>query len=109
MRYKVGQLVVNRKLGIGKVLDVGRDTVLVFFRNEQVNPRTINIEAAAMELAADQADPAFSADDNIEKMKRPTRAAAGAKKKPRSKRSVTVAPKEEAAEGEGLGGGATDR
>lgn len=95
MQYKVGQLVVNRKLGIGKVLEVHRDTVLVYFRNESVNPRMINIMAAAMELAADQADPAFSDMDNIERMKRPTKkAATGAKRL--SKRSKHVPAKEEA-------------
>jgi hypothetical protein len=94
MHYKVGQLVVNRKLGIGKILEVSRDTVLVYFRNEAVNPRTINIAAAAMELAADQADPAFSDDDNIERMKRPTKKGA-TKAKRISRRSTHVPAKEE--------------
>jgi hypothetical protein len=95
MHYKVGQLVVNRKLGLGKVLEVSRDNVLVYFRDQAVNPRTINIAAAAMELAADQNDPAFADLDNIERMKRPTKKKAGVKAKRVSRRSTHVPAQEE--------------
>jgi hypothetical protein len=57
MNYKVGQLVVNRKLGLGKVLEVRGNSVTVFFKDQTDNPRTINVAAVPMALAKEQSDP----------------------------------------------------
>jgi hypothetical protein len=57
MKYKVGQLVVNPKLGLGKVLEVRGDNVTVFFKDEKDNPRTINVAVVPMAIPKDQSDP----------------------------------------------------
>lgn len=81
MKYSIGQLVVNKKLGLGKVLEVDRDTVTVFFRDEKENPRIINVGVAPMALAESQSDPDLD-DPNL--LRR--RSSAGKKKaaKPRA-------------------------
>lgn len=57
MKYCVGQLVVNRKLGLGKVLAVTGDSVTVFFKDQPDNPRTINVAIVPMEIPQQQSDP----------------------------------------------------
>jgi hypothetical protein len=56
MRHKVGQLVLNRKLGLGKVLEVSGQTVTVIFKDHPDGPRRINVAAVPMELAKEQTD-----------------------------------------------------
>ena len=51
------------------------------FKDQAENPRTINVAAVPMDLAPDQADPAFSPDDNLDRMRRATRRAPAKKKK----------------------------
>lgn len=65
MKHKVGQLVLNSKLGLGRVLEVNGDEVMTFFKNEQTNPRTINVRIVPMEIPADQSDEFF---DNLNQM-----------------------------------------
>lgn len=92
MKYKVGQLVVNRKLGLGKVLEISGDEVTTFFKNEQVNPRTINVNVVPMEIAEDQSDPYF--DDmsvaQIAKLKKPTTKARTVRKPRAAKPAAAV-------------------
>lgn len=59
MKYRIGQLVINRKLGLGKVLEINGNEVMTFFKDEQTNPRTIDVVAVPMEIAADQSDAFF--------------------------------------------------
>jgi hypothetical protein len=59
MKHKVGQLVLNNKLGLGKVLEVRGDTVTVYFKDQSENPRIINVAVVPMTIAKDQADPCF--------------------------------------------------
>ena len=59
MKYMVGQLVVNRKLGLGKVLEVSGDSVTVFFKDQTDNPRTINVAILPMATPKEQSDPLF--------------------------------------------------
>ena len=61
MKYKVGQLVRNRKLGLGRILELHGEEVLAYFKDEQVNPRRINVVAVPMEIPSDQADEFFDA------------------------------------------------
>jgi hypothetical protein len=79
LKYKVGQLVRNRKLGLGRILELHGDEVLAYFKDEQVNPRRINIVAVPMEIPSDQADEFFDglSDKAISKLAKPvTRKAA---------------------------------
>lgn len=75
MKYKVGQLVRNKKLGIGKILTISGDEVVAYFKDEQVNPRTINVAVVPMEIPADQSDPFFDSGDgsNIARLSKPTK------------------------------------
>src|SRR4051812_32129001 len=57
MKHVVGQLVVNKKLGLGKVLAVDGDTVTVFFKDQSDNPRKINVALVPMEVPKQQSDP----------------------------------------------------
>lgn len=59
MKHAVGQLVVNKKLGFGKVLEVSGDSVTVFFKDQTDNPRTINVAVMPMEIPKEQSDPFF--------------------------------------------------
>lgn len=70
MKYKIGQLVVNNKLGLGKILDIRGDSVTTFFKNEKENPRTINVGVVPMELAEEQNDPWFDCLDENGKVKK---------------------------------------
>ncbi|WP_428940972.1 hypothetical protein [Fontivita pretiosa] len=75
MKYKVGQLVLNRKLGLGKVLEINGNEVLTYFKDELTNPRTINVSVVPMEIAAEQSDPFFdglSARD-IQRLRKPSK------------------------------------
>jgi len=83
MRYKIGQLVVNRKLGLGKVLEVSGDTVMAYFKDQDHNPRTINIAVVPMPLAESQSDEWFDAHDDLDRLRRPV--------KPRAKKKAAVA------------------
>lgn len=86
MTYKAGQLVVNRKLGLGKVLEVRGDIVMVYFRDELENPRAINVEVVPMTLAPDQSDASL---DDMTMLTRNKKAAAR-KKKPKAQAAVAV-------------------
>lgn len=59
MRYKVGQLVMNNKLGLGKVLEAYGDNVTCFFKDQSENPRIINVAVVPMEIPKEQSDPWF--------------------------------------------------
>lgn len=67
MKYKAGQLVINPKLGLGKVISVRDDYVTVYFKDRTENPCTINVTVMPMELAPEQSDPAL---DNTELLNR---------------------------------------
>ncbi len=69
MKYKVGQLVVNKKLGIGKVLSVSGLSVTAYFRDQKENPRTINVGVVPMPLAPEQSDPMLDGVDERGKLK----------------------------------------
>ncbi len=73
MRYRVGQLVVNNKLGLGKVLQVSGDNVTVFFKDETDNPRIINVAVVPMALSREQSDPCLDAPDLLKHKKRPAK------------------------------------
>jgi len=59
MKHKVGQLVINRKFGLGKVLEVRGDNVTVCFKDQTDNPRIINIAVVPMTIPKEQSDPYF--------------------------------------------------
>ena len=59
MKHKVGQLVMNNKLGLGKVLEVRGDTVTVYFKDQSENPRIINVAVVPMLIPKEQSDPCF--------------------------------------------------
>jgi hypothetical protein len=96
MKYKVGQLVRNKKLGLGKVLEVSGDEVIAYFKDEQVNPRTINVAVVPMEIPADQSDPFFDSSEggNIAKLMKPAKA----KRTPRKPKAAKVAARVEEAD-----------
>jgi len=83
MKYKVGQLVLNRKLGLGKVLEINGNEVLTYFKDELTNPRTINVSIVPMEIATEQSDPFFDglSAREIQRLRKP------------SKRRRTAAPR----------------
>ena len=56
MKHKIGQLVVNKKLGLGKVLEVRGDNVTVFFKDHPDTPRVINVLVMPMEIPKEQTD-----------------------------------------------------
>jgi hypothetical protein len=82
----VGQLVRNRKLGLGRILEIHGDEVLAYFKDEEVNPRTINVVAVPMEIVPDQADEFFDglSEKAIEKLAKPV------KRKPAKPRAPKV-------------------
>lgn len=92
MKYKIGQLVRNKKLGLGKVLEVSGDEVIAYFKDEQVNPRTINVAVVPMEVPADQSDPFFDSGEgsNIAKLMKPAKA----KRTPRKPKVAKAEPVE---------------
>jgi hypothetical protein len=94
VKYKIGQLVLNRKLGLGKVLDISGDEVVAFFKDQQVNPRTINVSVAPMEIPTDQSDPFFDAEDNqnLDRLRKPTKPRAAAKGRGGRSRKSADAP-----------------
>jgi len=57
MTYRLGQLVINPKLGLGRILHIKDEYLTVFFKEESENPRTINVAVVPMALAAEQCDP----------------------------------------------------
>lgn len=59
MKHKVGQLVLNNKLGLGKVLEVRGDNVTVYFKDQSENPRIINVAVVPMIIPKEQSDPCF--------------------------------------------------
>ena len=59
MKHKIGQLVLNRKLGLGKVLEVRGDNVTVYFKDQSENPRIINVAVVPMTIPKEQSDPCF--------------------------------------------------
>lgn len=63
-------MVVNSKLGLGKVLSVSGDNVTVIFKDQKDNPRTINVVMVPMTLAEDQADPWFDEQVTYKKSKK---------------------------------------
>jgi hypothetical protein len=75
LKYKVGQLVRNRKLGLGRILELHGDEVLAYFKDEQVNPRRINVVAVPMEIPSNQADEFFDSlsDQAIAKLSKPVK------------------------------------
>jgi hypothetical protein len=89
LKYKVGQLVRNRKLGLGRILELHGDEVLAYFKDEQVNPRRINVVAVPMEIPSDQTDEFFDAlsEKAIEKLAKPKKARAT---KPRAPKVVAA-------------------
>lgn len=70
VRYRIGHLVVNSKLGVGKVLNVSGDNVTVIFKDQKDNPRTINVAMVPMTLSDDQADPWFDEQVTYKKCKK---------------------------------------
>ena len=81
VKYKVGQLVRNRKLGLGRILELHGEEVLAYFKDEQVNPRRINVVLVPMEVPSDQADEFFDALSNqaIAKLSKPSKRRAAKK------------------------------
>ena len=59
MKYRTGQLVMNPKLGLGKVVDVRGSIVTVFFKDHPQAPRRINVTVVPMTVAPNQSDPAL--------------------------------------------------
>jgi hypothetical protein len=88
LKYEVGQLVRNRKLGLGRILELHGDEVLAYFKDELVNPRTINVTAVPMEILDDQSDEFFDGLNQkaIAKLAKPS------KRKPAKPRAVTATP-----------------
>lgn len=84
MKYAVGQLVMNRKLGLGKILEIDRDNVTTFFKDQAENPRVINVAIVPMEIAKEQSDE-FLDDPNL--LRKHGRAAGAAKRAPRARRT----------------------
>ena len=82
MKYKVGQLVLNRKLGLGRVLEVNGDEVMTFFKDQQSNPRTINVGVVPMEIPSDQTDVFFDgmSQTALDRLKKPMKARAPSKR-----------------------------
>jgi hypothetical protein len=96
VKYKVGQLVVNRKLGLGKILGISGNEVVAYFKNEQTNPRTINVAAVPMEISSEQSDPFFDSDaGNVDKLIKPSKPRKTTKRA--SKAKAEKAEKEEEA------------
>jgi hypothetical protein len=93
VKYKVGQLVLNKKLGVGKVLGINGDEVLTYFKDEQVNPRTINVGVVPMEIAQEQSDPFFDSEQgsNIARLSKPSKARRPAKPRAPKKEPQPVA------------------
>jgi len=89
LKYKVGQLVRNRKLGLGRILEIHGEEVVAYFKDEQVNPRRINVVAVPMEIPSDQADEFFDglSQQAIAKLSKPVKARA----KPRAKKAAVAA------------------
>ena len=75
MKYKIGQLVLNKKLGLGKVLEISGDEVMTYFKDAETNPRTINVGVVPMEIPSDQTDPFFDGIDShdLAKLKKPSK------------------------------------
>lgn len=82
MKYKIGQLVRNKKLGLGKILSINGDEVITYFKDEQTNPRTINVVAVPMEIPSDQTDTFFDGLDakGMAKLSRPSKPRKSTKK-----------------------------
>ena len=78
---------MNRKLGLGRVLEVNGDEVMAFFKNEQTNPRTIDVRAVPMEIPTDQSDTFFDSMSQaaLDRLKKPM------KPRPLSKRAAAAA------------------
>ena len=70
IRYKVGQLVVNNKLGLGRVLRIRGDDVTVFFKDQTDNPRTINVVYMPMAISKEQSDACLDSPDMLKKQKK---------------------------------------
>jgi hypothetical protein len=92
LKYKVGQLVRNRKLGLGRILEIHGDEVLAYFKDEQVNPRTINVVAVPMEIPSDQADEFFDGlnEKAIEKLAKPVKRKPAVKRAPKAAAAVAA-------------------
>jgi hypothetical protein len=56
MTHTVGQLVNNKKFGLGKVVAVNGDSVTVFFKSQSENPRTIKVSVVPLEVPENQSD-----------------------------------------------------
>lgn len=88
MTYKIGQLVVNRKLGLGKILEIHGETVTVYFKDEIENPRFINVAAVPMTIASDQDDTSL---DNMNQLTRNKKAAARKAARPKAVKAAAAA------------------
>lgn len=86
VKFKPGQLVLNPKLGLGKVLSVNATTVSVFFRDQPNNPRTIHIRVVPMTLAPEQSDASLDQIDQAGRRIRVPRTPKPAAKKTRGKK-----------------------
>lgn len=96
MKYKVGQLVINKKLGLGKILGISGNEVVAYFKNEQVNPRTINVAAVPMEIASSQSDEFFDSDaGNVDKLMKPSKPRKTTKRAPKAKAAAAAAAEPE--------------
>jgi hypothetical protein len=82
----------NRKLGLGRILELHGDEVLAYFKDEDVNPRRINIVAVPMEVPSDQADEFFDglSVQAISKLAKPVKRKVARATKP--KRAAEPAP-----------------
>lgn len=78
MKYKVGQLVVNKKLGLGKILSIRGQAVTTYFKDQSDNPRTINVGVVPMAIHSEQSDPMLDEVDENGKVKRKKKVVMGA-------------------------------
>ncbi len=70
MKYRVGQLVINNKLGLGRVLRIRGDDVTVFFKDQTDNPRIINVVFMPMAISTEQSDPSLDSPEMLKKQKK---------------------------------------
>lgn len=70
MKHQVGQLVMNNKLGLGKVLEVRGNSVTVHFKDQSENPRIINVGVVPMSIPKEQSDPGFDEANMTRKLSR---------------------------------------